>query len=67
MTWAWSGSVTTTQAEVRTLPRADGAEVVLELAGDDGFGDAVSRPADDTYGSVVGFRLEGLTPDTEYH
>ncbi len=65
--WAWSGAVSHTGAEIRMLPDNPGSDVRLELSTDEAFNAVRTLVPDDTYGSVVGFKLESLAPDSDYH
>ena len=65
--WVWSGAVTTSAAEVRAHPRDDYDEARLALSTSAELTDPRWIDAGDEAGRVVGFRFDGLEPDTEYH
>jgi len=66
LAWVWTGSMTTTQAEVRARAAIDYDNARLKLSASANYADADFIGASDEQGRVMGFNLDGLEPDTEY-
>lgn len=64
--WIWSGGVTSTEGEVRTRLRTDGPARLAVSNSPDLSSPRFIQPIDPSE-RVLGFRLDGLTPDTAYH
>jgi phosphodiesterase/alkaline phosphatase D-like protein len=65
--WVWSGAVASDEAEVRAHPRENYESVRLALSTESTLRDPSWIDPIDASGRVVGFRMTGLTADTEYH
>jgi len=65
--WVWSGAVSVTGAEVRAHPRGDYESVRLAVSTDPSLSDPVWVEPVDATGRVVGFVMDDLDSDSEYH